>query len=239
MRQVAIFDIDGAIFRSSLLIELVNALVAGGIFPRAASAEFAREKIAWLDRKGDYESYIIAAVDVFRAHIKGVAYNDFNRAAKEVVAEQKDRVYRFTRDLIRKLKKKDFYLLAISHSPKGILDHFCKRLGFDKVYGVFYELGPSDCFTGFVADEHLIMNKAAILNRAVLKEGLTLQGSIGVGDTESDIPFLELVEKPICFNPNARLYAEAKRNGWRVVVERKDVVYEIETRNRSGTRTRN
>ncbi|MEK7208426.1 MAG: hypothetical protein AAB699_02660 [Patescibacteria group bacterium] len=71
------------------------------------------------------------------------------------------------------------------------------------------------------------MNKAATLRRAVLKEGLTLAGSIGVGDTESDIPFLELVEQPICFNPNAKLYAHAKRRKWEVVVERKDMVYQI------------
>jgi phosphoserine phosphatase len=50
---------------------------------------------------------------------------------------------------------------------------------------------------------------------------------VGVGDTESDISFLELVEKPICFNPNKRLYTYAKRNDWKVVVERKDVIYEL------------
>lgn len=228
MKKVAIFDVDGTIFRSSLLIEVVERLVLEGVFPKTARQEFAREKFAWLDRKGDYERYILSVVDVFRSRIKGVSYVDFNRVAKEVVGEQKDRVYRFTRDLIFDLKKKGYFLLAISHSPKGILDHFCRRLGFGKVYGIFYELGPTDRFTGEVADEHIIMNKAQILRRAVLKEGLTLSGSIGVGDTESDISFLELVEQPICFNPNAKLYREARRRGWRVVVERKDVVYEIQ-----------
>lgn len=228
MRRVAIFDVDGTIFRSSLLIEVVERLVEEAVFPKAARQEFAREKLAWLDRKGDYERYILSVVEVFRTRIKGVLYADFNRVAEEVVAEQKDRVYRFTRDLIKDLKKRGYYLLAVSHSPKVILDHFCKRLGFSKVYGMFYELGPTDRFTGDVADEHVMMNKAQIARRAVLKEGLTLDGSIGVGDTESDILFLELVEEPICFNPNAKLYREAKRRGWRVVVERKDVVYEIQ-----------
>src|SRR5258708_31586089 len=35
--------------------------------------------------------------------------------------------------------------------------------------------------------------------------------SLGVGDTESDVPFLEMVASPICFNPNKRLYRHAKR----------------------------
>lgn len=234
MRKVAIFDIDGTIFRSSLLIELVHRLVEEGVFPKATIADFARQKLAWLDRKGDYGEYIGAVIKVFVANIKGISYNDFSRIAEEVVAEQKNRVYRFTRGLINEYKKKGYFLLAVSHSPKTALDHFCKRLGFDKVYGMFYEIGPRDRFTGEIADEEFILNKAFVVKRAIEKEGLTLRGSIGVGDTESDIPFLELVNEPICFNPNAKLYAHAKRNGWRVVVERKDVVYEF---HRGLTRT--
>ncbi len=92
---------------------------------------------------------------------------------------------------------------------------------------MFYELGPTDKFNGKIADEHLIRNKANILRRAVAKENLTLKGSIGVGDTEGDIPVFELVETPICFNPNMTLYRHAKRNKWKIVVERKDVIYEL------------
>ena len=72
------------------------------------------------------------------------------------------------------------------------------------------------------------MNKANIVRRAIEKENLTLKGSIGVGDTEGDIPVLEMVDNPICFNPNMLLYKTAKRNDWKVVVERKDVIYNIQ-----------
>ena len=228
MQKVAIFDIDGTIFRSSLLIQIVERFVAEDIFKKSAAQDFAREKLAWLDRKGDYEAYIMAVVKVFIANIKGVAYADFERIGEEVVAEQKDRVYRYTRDLIKTLKKKGYFLLAVSHSPKGVLDHFCRRAGFDKVYGLYYETGPTERFTGKIAEQAFMMNKAAVVKHAVAKEGLTLKGSLGVGDTESDIPFLELVDEPICFNPNSKLYAHARRNKWQVVVERKDVIYEIQ-----------
>lgn len=230
MRNVAIFDIDGTIFRSSLLIELVEVLIEEKIFPVSVRADYTREKVRWLDRKGDYDSYISAVVKVFVKNIKGVSYKDFNRSAHIVVERYRNRTYRMTTDLIAELKRKKYYILAISQSPKGVLDLFCKELGFDKVYGRFYELGPTDCFTGRVEDEHLIENKAAILRRAVEKEGLTLEASVGVGDTESDIPFLELVENPICFNPNMKLYRHAKRNGWQIVVERKDVIYDFNSK---------
>lgn len=225
---MAIFDVDGTIFRSSLLIELVEELTEAGIFPTGSRRGYKKELENWLNREGTYEDYINAVVKVFVKNIRGVYYGDFVEVGRAVIQRKQKRVYRFTRDLISQLKKKGYFLLAVSQSPKGVLDNFCDKLGFDKVYGRFYELGPGDKFTGRVVDEHLISNKANIVKRALEKEGLTLKGSIAVGDTEDDIPMLETVEKPICFNPNQRLLRYAKLNNWRVVVERKDVVYEIE-----------
>ena len=226
-RRVAVFDVDGTIFRSSLLIQLVNKLIEDGAFPEGARRAYEREYEKWLNREGDYQEYIHAVVEAFNKYLKGVHYGAFADAAEEVVEEQWKRVYRYTRDLLKDLKRRDYYLLAVSHSPKTVLDKFCPRMGFDKAYGIVYEIGPEECFTGGVVDEHLILNKAAILKRAVEKENLTLAHSIGVGDTESDIPFLEEVAQAICFNPNMKLYRHAKRMKWKVVVERKDVVYEL------------
>jgi len=227
-RRVAIFDIDGTIFRSSLLIELVEELIQTGIFKPRVRGIYARDKAKWLDRKGDYEAYIMSMVAAFRQNVKGVRFADFDRVAKRVVAFHKDRVYRYTRDLVRELKKKNYYVLAISHSPKAVVDAFCRNLGFSKVYGLMYEIDAKGKFTGGMMHEELIFDKAKILERAVEKEHLTLRGSVGVGDTESDIRFLKLVEQPICFNPNQKLYRAAKRNRWEVIVERKDFIYRIQ-----------
>ena len=226
-QRVAVFDVDGTIFRSSLLIQVVEALIESGAFPERARKEFEHERQLWLDREGDYESYIDAVVRSFRTHLKGVRYQALVDAAEKVVDAQWKQTYRYTRDLLQSLKERGYYLLAVSHSPKTVLDKFCPRLGFDKTYGIFYEIGPTERFTGAVGEEHLIYNKANILKRAVDKENLTLVHSVGVGDTESDIPFLELVAKPICFNPNSKLYRYAQLEKWKVVVERKDVIYEL------------
>ncbi len=226
-KKVAIFDVDGTIFRSSLLIQIVERLIFVGAFSEDVREEYEKQRIKWLDRKGEYDDYIVAVVHSFLKHIKGMQYGVLADAAEVVVADQRNHVYRYTRDLLKDLKRKKYFLLAVSHSPKTILDKFCPQFGFDKVYGTLYETGPTDAFTGEIMESHLIFNKAAVLRRAVEKENLTLKDSVGVGDTESDIPFLELVETPICFNPNAKLYKHARREKWKVVVERKDVIYEF------------
>ena len=226
-RKVAVFDVDGTIFRSSLLIQVVDTLIRNGAFPKATRSVYEKEYERWLNREGDYQEYIDAVVKAFNKHLKGIHYGELADAAEEVVDEQYKHVYRYTRDLIKDLKKQHYFLLAVSHSPKTVLDKFCPRMGFDKAYGIVYEIGPQDLFTGKMNDEHIILNKANVFRRAIEKEGLSLEGSIGVGDTETDIPFLDMVGKPICFNPNMKLYKYAKRLKWQVVVERKDVIYEL------------
>jgi HAD superfamily hydrolase (TIGR01490 family) len=226
-RKVAVFDIDGTIFRSSLLIEVTNALVIEGIFSAKAKKIYEKSHENWTHRKGSYEKYIMAVVKAFEENIRGVKHDDFIKIAKKVVDLHKNRVYRYTRDLVKSLKKKNYYLLAISHSPKELVESFCEHLGFDKVYGFMYEVGKNGIFTGRTLFRDLILDKSKILDRAVSKEKLTLEDSVGVGDSESDIIFLRKVAKPICFNPNLRLYEHAKQAKWKIVVERKDVIYEM------------
>jgi HAD superfamily hydrolase (TIGR01490 family) len=226
-RPVAVFDIDGTVFRSSLLIELVDRLILRGVFPEEARKEYERAQEEWLDRKADYEPYIKKVVQSFAKYLKGVPYGDVADLAGEVIEEMHHRTYRYTRDLIADLKNRGYYLLAISHSPKFIVDGFAYELGFHKSYGTFYTTGATNRFTGELEDEHIIMNKASILSRAIEKENLGLIGSVGVGDTESDISMLAMVEQPIAFNPNRALYRHAMQQSWKVMVERKDVIYEI------------
>ncbi len=226
-QKVAFFDVDGTIFRSSLLIELVEKLVAEGVFPESARAEYRPAFESWLNREGSYEDYIGAVIQSFLTHIKGVHYGEVADLGREVVAGHSKRVYRYTRDLLAELKAKDYYIIAISQSPKAILDKFCQNYGFDKVYGRMYEIGPTDRFTGEVIDEHLIQDKAKIVERVFERHDFDRSETYAVGDTEGDISMLELVDNPICFNPNQALLNHAQKEGWSVVVERKDVIYHI------------
>jgi HAD superfamily phosphoserine phosphatase-like hydrolase len=227
MKKVAIFDIDGTIFRSSLLIELVEAMIAEGLFSQRLRKIYARDYKNWLDRKNVYDKYINGVVLAYNKNIKGVSRDKFLKVAKKVIAFHHNRVYRFTRDLVRDLKKKNYYLLAISHSPREIVEAFCKKLGFRKVYGRIYSVDRRGRFTGEMLYLDLISDKAKVLARAVERNNLTLRGSVGVGDTESDINFLKMVDRSVCFNPNKKLYDYARHAGWEIVVERKDVIYKF------------
>ena len=93
-KPVAVFDIDGTIFRSSLLIELVERLVEREVFPASARDMYAEEWRLWLDRRGDYEEYIMKVVETFATELKGVPYGTVADIAGEIIEEKKHRVYR-------------------------------------------------------------------------------------------------------------------------------------------------
>ena len=225
-QKFAGFDIDGTIFRSSLVVELTRELIEEGLFPKSVERVYVEELQRWMDRRGSYKEYIDKVVQAYRANIKGLELDEVLEVADRMTIFHKNHVYRYTRDLINKLKKTHF-LLAISHSPYHVVEPFCREWGFQKVYAQIYELDPENKFTGNIEYEDLILDKGKVLERAISKENFTLQGSIGVGDTDSDIGMLGMVSKAIAFNPNKKLYDAAKKNRWEIVVERKDMVYKL------------
>lgn len=227
MKRAAVFDIDGTIFRSSLLIELTEALIQEGIFPVRAKKVYAAAYKKWLNRQDSYEKYLEKVIKAFDQNIQNVVYADFIKVAEKTASFHKNRIYRYTRDLVKKLRRQNYFLIAISNSPREILETFCHQLGFHEIYGRLRELNKKNQFTNKTLFEDLANDKAKLLKRALLKDNLTLKKSVGVGDSETDIPFLKMVAKPICFNPNQKLYRYAKQKGWTIVVERKDVIYKI------------
>ncbi len=225
--RLAIFDIDGTIFRSSLLIQLINTLVEKGIFPPAAQEETEKEYLAWLNRKGSYEDYINKVTKIYIKFIAGKTFKKINEIAQQVIAFQKDRVYRFTRDLIQKLKKENYLLVAISGSPSYIVAGYARTIGFDLCFGTEMEIRNSR-FTGKALNLDSAYDKAKII-RSIIKRypSISLKKCLAVGDTESDIPMLNMVGNPIAFNPNKSLLKYARKKLFQTVIERKDVIYKL------------
>lgn len=224
IKPLAIFDIDGTIFRSSLLIELTESLVDFGIFPKLTKTDISHKQQQWLNRKGTYEEYLNQVIRSFSQRLTGVAYRDVKRISRLVMQEQKNHVYVYARTLLEKLRH-NHTLVAISGSPTEIVTEFKKAWHFDDVFGTEYQK-VKGVYTGKV-DSVASHHKKEVLHRYCKERGYSLRHSLGVGDTESDISFLRIVENPIAFNPNKKLLTVARKHEWAIVVERKDVIYTL------------
>ena len=57
MKKLAIFDIDGTIFRKNLHFELIDELSWRGIFSKDARKTLVQIYANWLEHRGTYEEY--------------------------------------------------------------------------------------------------------------------------------------------------------------------------------------
>lgn len=225
-RKLAVFDIDGTIFRKNLAFELINELAWMKIFRREIRTELVQFYTRWLDHKGTYEEYRKALVKLYVDNLKGCKKEDIKKASQLVVPFFKDRTYIFANKLIADLRKKKYHIIAVSGSPIEIVEEYNKYLKFDAVYGSVYKTDENGIYTGeeeFAPTAH----KGHVVKQYATENNLTMEDSYGVGDTESDVKFLEIVDNPIAFNPNSNLKEIALKNKWRIVIEKKDVIYEI------------
>jgi len=224
--KIAIFDIDGTIFRKNLAFELIDELAWMKIFDISVRNELVCLYSRWLNHEGAYEEYRKALVTLYAENLKGCRQKEIIEASKKAMPFYKDRTFIFTNQLITKLKKENYNIIAISGSPSEIVEEYNRYLKFDAVFGSVYETTEQGFYTGKAAFEPTI-HKGHVAKQYALENGLTFKDSYGIGDTESDAKFLEIVENPIAFNPNLNLKKIAEEKGWRIVVEKKDVIYDI------------
>ena len=225
-KQFAVFDIDGTIARTSLLQQLVRVLVSRGKIDIGPAEQIENLLHDFRQRIADdnFGEYMKKAVDImFQSMPRGLTLEEYDEIIDVVVKMSLTHTYVYTRQLIQTLKRSNFFLISISGSELRAVSTFSKALGFDAWVGQVQYKNDGKKLTGGV--QALGQPKDKILQTIINKFELETRGSMAVGDTSSDIAVLNMVESPICFNPNQALFKEARANNWMVVLERKDMVY--------------
>jgi HAD superfamily hydrolase (TIGR01490 family) len=230
-KKFAVFDIDGTLFRWQLFSEIVFELIETGHIPQQARHEVDEKMAEWRSRKHShsFHDYEMAVVKAFLGSVKRLDASAIDTAADTILKRSGTHVYAYTRDLMKKLKADNYTLIALSGSQNEVVQRFAKLWGFDIALGQVHEV-KDGMYTGDIpGGTLLVLQKGKLLKDIVKQHHLTWTDSIGVGDSKSDAAMLELVEQPITFNPADDLFAIAKKKGWKVVIERKNMIYELES----------
>lgn len=230
MKKFAVFDIDGTLFRWQLFHEVVFELIKSGHVSEDAKQKVEQKMQAWRNRshKHSFRDYELTLVEAYIPCVKGLPIATFNAAAERILSKHSEEVYAYTRSLIKELKDKGYTLIALSGSQDEIVQPFAKKWGFDIALGQVHDI-ENEQYTGTIPGEKLLIEqKGALLKQIVEKHELSWEESYAIGDSASDAQMLELVTHPIAFNPNDLLYEIASKNKWKIVVERKNMIYELE-----------
>lgn len=226
MKKFVVFDFDGTLIRWQLYHSLFDKLKNLGRIDPNDVDKVRDSRQLWKTRSSEdsYKNYEDVVVQVLDKAVTKIDYSVYEEMAEEVFQEHKDQVYTYTRNLIKKLSEANYMLFAISGSPREVVEKVAKYWSFDDWIASEYKVEQNK-ITGSRTLGFVDKNKS--VEYFVDKYGLTYKDSYGVGDSESDIKMLGKVESPIAFNPSKELFEHAGKKGWKIVVERKNVVYEL------------
>jgi HAD superfamily hydrolase (TIGR01490 family) len=231
MRTAAFFDIDGTLFRESLMIEHFKKLLRYEVLDEALwHSNIKKNYENWQKRRGNYDDYMLELASIYMSSMQGLDRAKMEFITNQVVDLKGDRVYMFTRNRIAWHKDQGHTVIFISGSPDYLVRKMAQRYGITDCMGTRYLVDENDRFTGEVEQMWDANSKRGAIDHFVQKYTIDLDASYAYGDTMGDLSMLELVGNPVAINPTRELLThlagdETLCEKVQVAVERKDVVY--------------
>ena len=230
---VAFFDIDGTIFRNSLMIQHFKKLIKYEVVdPAIWYTRVKKVYHDWESRYGDFEEYLEVLAGVYIDQLKGVNKDYIGFIANQVIHVNGDMVYKYSRDQIEWHKKQGHKVFFISGSPDFLVSRMAEKYGATEYRGTVYKVDDKNEFTGEIIRMWDSESKQKILDELILKYDVDLKNSYAYGDTTGDLSMLKMVGNPVAINPNKPLFMAIRgdkelSDKIHIMVERKDVIYKI------------
>lgn len=230
----AFFDIDGTIYRDSLMVEHFKKLIKYEIVDQRAWVAHARDTfLGWDRRQGNYDDYLLEICDLYVDSLLNVDKKCIDFTSDQVIALKAERVYKYTRSRIKWHLEQGHKVIFISGSPNFLVEKMAKKYNATDFAGSNYVFDDNGKFTGTVIPMWDSTSKNIAIDNFVKKYNLDLSKSYAYGDTNGDITMLRRVGNPIAVNPTNELINHINddkdlSNKTKIIVERKDIIYSLD-----------
>lgn len=236
MKKIAaFFDIDGTLYRDSLMVEHFKKLIKYDIIDQKAWYERARDTfVDWDKRQGDYDVYLDDVCELYVNSLMGLDKTCIDFTSDQVIKLKSDRVYKYTRSRIKWHLDNNHVVIFISGSPNFLVEKMAKKYNVTDFLGSDY-IFENEIFNGTVIPMWDSKSKNTAINNFIEKYGIDLSQSYAYGDTNGDINMLRRVGNPIAINPTKELLSHISNdsiisNITQIIIERKDVVYSLSSK---------
>jgi len=234
MKNIGVFiDIDGTLYRNSLMVEHFKKLLKYEIIDPAIWHNIAKKTYYnWDKRRGNYIDYLEEVATIYLSSMKGLNKRDMEFISNQVIELKGDRVYRFTRDQIKWHQSQKHMIFFISGSPDYLVSKMAEKYNATDFKGTTFFVDDKDCFTGEIAKMWDSENKHEAIMEFTETYNIDLEASYAYGDTTGDFAMLKLVGNPIAINPARELLEDIKADKelvekTTIIIERKDVIYKV------------
>ncbi len=230
MKIGAFFDIDGTLYRDSLMIEHFKKLLKYEVLdPVMWYGHVEKTYNKWKKRRGNYEDYMEELAEIYIEAIKDLNKNDTAFITKQVINLKWDAVYKFTRDRIKYHQEQGHHVFFISGSPDYLVEAMAEKYNATECIGTKYLTNDEGNFTGEIIRMWDAESKKVAISDLTKKYDIDLKNSYAYGDTNGDYTMLCSVGHGYAINPTHELLSRlSEADHVRIIVERKDVIYELD-----------
>ena len=228
----AFFDIDGTIYRDSLMVEHFKKLIKYEVVDEKAWVDNTRDIfMTWDRRQGNYDDYLLNLCDLYVKSLIGLDKSAIDFATDQVIKLKSERVYTYTRSRIKWHLSQGHKVIFISGSPDFLVKKMAEKYNITDYRGSVYVF-EDNAFTGKVIPMWDSVSKNKAIDELVEKHNLDLENSYAYGDTNGDINMLRRVGNPIAINPTKELLLHINQDDTlskttKIIVERKDTIYSL------------
>ena len=222
--KIAFFDIDGTIQNKSLTESLFEILIQDYPYRGANEEKYLQLQDEASKLRKAYKSSGDEADDLFGKYCQKVvefsmfalekySLEEVREIGRRIATEYRDHQdYVFSKELIEFLRQEGFELVAISGSPKFLVDAFVKEYGFSKGIGQDY---VKDGKTGIFKETSIkTFQDKHIFIEEILRDRSSGDFNrdnfyiVAVGDTECDFSMMDYANKAFVINPSLSFFSK-------------------------------
>lgn len=224
--KVAALDIDGTLYPGALGLQLLQALAANGISDKSKSKNVFEVVEKYRLNEIDFQTMSTSAYTLYAEAIAGISQAVMQHIANQVWLQERTKLFAFVPKLIDILKSQGYSIVLISGSPDEIVCCLAQEFGISKYQGSIFATyqgkytGKVNLLSGSLGKKYSIFLQMAKDWKVNLEE------SLAIGDSITDTPLLEIVSKPLVFEPHPSLMLLAQQKSW-LVTNRNDIVKHV------------
>lgn len=215
-RGAAFFDLDNTVLRGASLFYLARGMYERKLFGTGDILRFGYQQVRFAIGAEDPE-HMHEARAAALSFIANRSVAELSRMAEQIFEERMaSKIWPGTQAIAQLHVDQGQRVWLVTAAPVEVASMIAQRLGLTGALGTVAEHADGYYTGRLVGDLLHGQAKAAAVRSLAVREGLELELCAAYSDSANDIPMLSLVGHPCAVNPDRKLRAHARRQGWRV-----------------------
>jgi HAD superfamily hydrolase (TIGR01490 family) len=213
----AFFDLDRTLMEGSSAFQFGRAAYRAGLMGRRQLVADAWANIRFRLR-GSTDSDTEALRDRISASLEGVRVRDLERLGADVLAGVLPRIYPQMLAVAYEHQDAGRRIYIVTAASQELADLLAYVLRFDGAIGSRFSEVVDGVHTGRPVGQFVYRTgKAVAIAELAESESIDLAESYAYSDSESDLPMLRAVGRPVVVNADQALTRIARQEGWEVL----------------------